>query len=161
LKKFIFLLIGIVLVFGLDVKDAKEAEQKCNNGDMESCLVAAEIYDIDLKNYKKAVSLYEKACKYDNSILGLEACNNLGVMYYKGVGVTQDYKKAVELYKKVCDGGDMRGCFNLGTAYYFGRGVAKNYYKAYEYWQKAAKNGNRKAQHNLDILCSNHPWACK
>ena len=125
MKKLFFLLIGIVFVFGFDLKDAKFYELACNNGDIKMCVAAAEIYDFYLKNYKKAVPLYEEACKHDNLKFNSEACYNLGLLYF------------------------------------YGKGVSKNYYKAYEYWIKAAKKGNTKAQHNLDILCREHPWACK
>ena len=41
-------------------------------------------------------------------------CNNLGVLYEKGLGVTQDYERAVQLYDRACDAKYPRACLNLG-----------------------------------------------
>jgi TPR repeat protein len=159
MKKLFFLFIGIVFVFGFDLKDAKKYEQECNKGMIGSCELAAEIYGVYLKNYKKAIPLYEKSCKYGNS----KACYNVGFLYENGKGVTQNYVKAAQFYKKACesDKGYAYACNNLAILYYSGKGVSKNYYKTYEYFIKAAKKGDSSAQKNLDILCREHPWACK
>ena len=47
---------------------------------------------------------------------------------------------------------------NTGVLYKYSD---KNYLKAYQYYMKAAKLGSTQAQINLDILCKEHPWACK
>ena len=73
----------------------------------------------------------------------------------------KDYAKAASLYKKACDAGCALGCNNLGALYVKGLGVPLNKIKAYQYWMKAARQGDAKAQHNLDILCRESPWACK
>jgi uncharacterized protein len=46
------------------------------------------------------VHWYQYAC--DHSVV--EACNNLGVIYSQGSGVSQDHKRAVELYRLGCEG---------------------------------------------------------
>ena len=66
-----------------------------------------------------------------------EACNNLGVAYDKGTGVTQDYAKAVELYRKACDGQEAGGCFNLGVTYATGIGVRQSDDEARKFLGKA------------------------
>src|SRR5262245_60428549 len=37
-------------------------------------------------------------------------CNDLGIDYQEGRGVTQDYVKAADLYKKACDAKVASGC---------------------------------------------------
>ena len=108
-------------------------------------------------NYQKAVSLFKKACNAGAA----GGCNDLGVLYAKGLGVNQSYTKAASLYKKACDGGDTKGCTNLGVMYYKGQGVPLNKIKAYQYWMKAAKQGDAKAQHHLGVLCRESPWVCR
>ena len=77
-------------------------------------------------NYKKAASLYKKACD-GGCALG---CSNLGALYDNGLGVNQSYAKAASLYKKACDGGCAEGCYNLGLLYKNGLGVNQSYAKA-------------------------------
>ena len=72
-----------------------------------------------------------------------------------------NYQKAVSLFKKACNAGAAGGCNNLGVSYYKGQGVSLNRIKAYQYWMKAAKQGSAEAQHNLDVLCRESPWACR
>ena len=43
-----------------------------------------------------------------------EGCNNLGVLYQRGTGVSADFAEARRLYGLACDGGDPQGCVNLG-----------------------------------------------
>ena len=45
------------------------------------------------------------------------AQNNLGVMYDKGQGVTQDYKEAVKWYRKAAEQGIAPAQMNLGRMY--------------------------------------------
>ncbi len=40
----------------------------------------------------------KKAC--DSGVM--DGCHKLGLMYFKGDGVTQDYAKAKELFNKAC-----------------------------------------------------------
>jgi len=152
-KKLFFLMIGIVVLFGVNIK---KLENPCNKGNAASCGTVGELF-YAYKNYKKAAELFKKGCDLGNDL----SCYGLGLLYAHGKGVKQDYKRAAELYKKACENGYINGCINIGLLYVYGKGVSKNYYKAYEYWQKAAKKGDSDAQHNLDILCSDHPWVCK
>jgi len=102
--------------------DFEDAEKAYNNGD-----------------YKKAASLYQKACNGGNAV----GCSNLGNMYHDGEGVRQDYKKAASLYQKACDGGDATGCTALGAMYANGRGVRQNYSTAKKFYGKACGMGDQ------------------
>ena len=65
--------------------------------------------------------------------------NNLGSMYYNGVGVEIDYVKAKELYEKAASLNNSRAFHNLGKIYFFGNGVPKDYVKAKELFEKASQ----------------------
>jgi tetratricopeptide (TPR) repeat protein len=90
----------------------------------------------------------------------LESYNSAGVLYGK---LGQD-KMKVKMYEKAIEYNPNKAFtahFNLGVAYLYGKGVEMNKIKTYEHWRAAAKQGNSGAQENLDILCSESPWACK
>ena len=81
----------------------------------------------------------KKSCSLNNG----KGCNDLGIRYEKGEGVTKDKSKAVAFYKKACDLKFSYGCNNLGTNYYYGQGVSKDLSKSVEFYKKACdlKNG--------------------
>ena len=83
---------------------------------------------------------YARACFHFGNAVG---CNNLGVMYSKGIGVRQDYNKANELYRKACDMGNGGGCYNLGSSYAFGHGVQEDVVKALELFGRACNLGSQ------------------
>ncbi len=56
-----------------------------------------------------------------------EACNNLAVALFKGVGVTRDATEGVRLYNKACTGGNGLACSNLAGVYVGGDGVKQDY----------------------------------
>jgi len=66
------------------------------------------------------INKIKKACDGGDA----KSCTELGGMYYKGEGVSQDNAKAVQLFKKGCDGGNALGCSNLGGMYYKSEGVS-------------------------------------
>ena len=70
---FLFLFSGSV--YGDDFQDATDAYKR--------------------KDYKEAVRLYRLSAEQGYA----KAQFNLGLMYYKGQGVSQDYKEAVRLYR--------------------------------------------------------------
>ena len=153
-------------------------KKACDGGYTLGCIALGLMYEKGLgvkRNYTKAVSLYKKACDNDDArgcavfykkacdSGNAEGCNNLGVLYARGLlgAIERDYTKAASLYRKACNGRSAEGCNNLGFLYVKGKGVPLNKIKAYQYWMKAARLGSTEAQHNLDILCKESPWACK
>ena len=56
---------------------------------------------------------------------------NLGVMYFKGQGVTQDYKEAARLFKLAAVEGHARAQSNLGLMYDKGQGVTQDFILAH------------------------------
>ena len=53
----------------------------------------------------------------------VKAQYNLGNMYRKGQGVTQDYKEAARLYRLAAEQGLADAQYNLGVMYDVGKGV--------------------------------------
>ena len=83
------------------------------------------------------------------------AQNNLGWMYDKGLGVTQDYVEAVKWYRKAAEQGHADGQNNLGVMYLEGTGVDKNFDIAMVNFQKADAQGNMYAPWNLGRMYEN------
>ena len=77
------------------------------------------------------------------------AQNNLGVMYEKGQGVSQNYKTAVKWYTLAAEQGYAFAQANLGKIYDKGEGVSQNYKTAVKWYTLAAEQGNPAAQFNL------------
>ena len=80
------------------------------------------------------------------------AQNTLGVMYDKGVGVSQDHAEAVKWYRKAAEQGNAQAQHNLGVMYVLGRGVLANNVKAYMWWSLAKALGANRAADNLDTV---------
>jgi len=74
----------------------------------------------------------------------------LGVMYYKGVGVGRDLRKALSYYWLAAEQGHHSAINNVGAAYSNGEGgVRKNYTTAISWYHRGAALGNETAVHNL------------
>ena len=80
------------------------------------------------------------------------AQNNLGVLYFKGQGVTQDYKEAVKWYRLSADQGNALAQFSLGVMYDNGQGVTQDYVRAHMWFNISASSGGENAQSNRDIV---------
>jgi uncharacterized protein len=74
---------------------------------------------------------------------------NLGIMYDKGQGVTQDDAKAMTWFRKAAEQGLAEAQYNLGVMYDEGQGVTKDYAEAVKWWRKASEQGLAEAQGNL------------
>jgi TPR repeat protein len=56
-----------------------------------------------------------------------DAQNNLGTLYEKGQGVSQDYTKARQWFEKAAAQGSVAAQNNLGVLYASGQGVPQDY----------------------------------
>ena len=81
-----------------------------------------------------------------------DAQYNLGLMYRKGDGVTQDYKEAVKWYRKAAEQGHETAQNNLGLMYAKGQGVLQDNVYAHMWMNIAASNGNSSWAKNRDIV---------
>ena len=84
---------------------------------------------------------------------------NLGLMYARGQGVTQDFAKAADLYKKAADQGIVEAEYNLGVLYGNGQGVPKDEAEARRWFLKAAEKGDANAANSLGNIYDEGPGA--
>jgi serine/threonine protein kinase/TPR repeat protein len=92
-------------------------------------------------DWDDAAPMARKSCDYANPT----GCGQLGYMYLKGLGVTQDGSRAESLLNKSCN--EMKwtypeACANLGTMYLNGQGVERNKEQAEKLLYKACNMGN-------------------
>ena len=80
------------------------------------------------------------------------AQNNLGAMYDRGQGVSQDYKQAFEWYQKSAHRGYAPAQYNVGQMYHHGLGVPKNLIYAYSWFNLALSNGKKMAKKPINDL---------
>ena len=96
-------------------------------------------------DYDKAFYFYALAALQNDSI-GL---NNLGSLYYSGIGVKRNSAKAAILFEKAADLGNAEAAVNLGFMLISGNGIKKNPTLAMQYFEQAAKAQNPTAQFML------------
>jgi len=100
--------------------------------------------EIERKKFKQE----RKKCQDGNA----RACNDLGVFYSKGLGVSTDLKKALNLYELSCSRGDGAGCYNAGSSYSNGQGVRMDKSAASMFYVKACKGRIVEGCYNLAVL---------
>lgn len=91
--------------------------------------------DID---YVKAFNYYKQAAAQGDNV----AINNLGSLYYSGIGTERNLTKAAETFEKAVVAGNTEAAVNLGFLYLTGSGVIKDNRKAMELFERAAKVNN-------------------
>jgi TPR repeat protein len=85
---------------------------------------------------------------YDKAAMGgrVRAYANLGVLYIKGQGVSQNARKAVDLFRRGAEGKDPLCMFFLAQCYDgTGTGVAPNPQIAKQWYVRAAEAGEKRA----------------
>ena len=111
---------------------------------------AQHLYDLGIEyfnsqNYENAIECYSKAAE-----LGLlEAQNELGNMYYFGLGVERDYLKAFNYYRNAAKAGYVDAQNSLGECYLLGKGVDRDNEEAIKWIKRAAEQGNVFAQNSM------------
>lgn len=120
--------------------------QEAEAGNVESQLTLAFVYlygnENVLPDYEQALKYYQMAADLNDKV----AINNLGSLYYSGIGTKRDVKKAAELFDKAVSLGNSEAGLNLAFIYLSGMGLPKDYNKAIEYFQKSAEAGNSTAK---------------
>jgi uncharacterized protein len=80
---------------------------------------------------------------------------NLGLLYNKGKGVTQNYVEALKWYGLAADQAHPGAQLNLGVMYKNGKGVPQDYAEAVKWYRLAADQGIAEAQYNMGIMYKN------
>jgi len=86
--------------------------KSCEEDNAWGCYKTGNIYyygKIVKRDFKKAASLYQKACR-TGGYGASKGCNNLAVLYSQGKGVPKNKKMAKKYYKKACDMGYFDAC---------------------------------------------------
>ena len=96
-------------------------------------------------DYAKAFHYYKLAAEQNNNI----AINNLGSLYYSGIGTSADVGKAMDLFEKAYKLGNMEAAVNLAFLYMTDNPRAKDSYKAILLFEDAANLNNPTAQFML------------
>ena len=68
---------------------------------------------------------------------------HLGLMHYKGWGVSQDYAEALRLFNLAAEKGHAQALIWLGDAYAEGKGVPKDNVEAHKYYDLATSQAKR------------------
>lgn len=97
-------------------------------------------------DYVKAFKYYEMAAKLDDPV----ALNNLGSLYFSGIGTKKDNNAALVCFQKASDLGNDNASLNLAFIYLTGgtKDRIRNK-KAVELFEKAKKSGNKIAEFML------------
>lgn len=113
----------------------------CNEGDLENCYLAANLYldgDANLKQDKMAgIKFLEKACESGHN----DSCVQLGEIYLTGKYVPVNNSQAAYFISKACEGGNMYTCSVLGSMHAKGLGVRRNLDNSVKLFTKAC-DGN-------------------
>lgn len=81
-----------------------------------------------------------------------KAQNNVGLMYERGLGVSQSYPEAMRWYRLAADQGLPEANHNLGLLYYSGFGADVNEREAFKRFRSAAKNELPEAMYMLGLM---------
>ena len=99
------------------------------------------------REYQTALKLWSPLAEQGN----VAAQINVGDMYAKGLGVTQDVDRALSLYNKAVTQGSTDAEYKLGELYTRGRGIPRDYEQAIKWHRKAAERGHVEAQYSLGV----------
>jgi uncharacterized protein len=87
----------------------------------------------DRADLKSALRIWMAAAQAGD----VEAQNNVGEIYERGLGTEPNYEAALIWYQKAADQGHAAALFNLGTLYEQGKGVAPDKLKALNLYRQA------------------------
>ena len=96
-------------------------------------------------DHAQAFKYYEMAAAQDNKI----ALNNLGSLYFNGIGTQTNYLKAAQLFARAAELGSDDAAVNLAFIYLSGSNQNKNLDDAVKLLQQAADAGNNTAKFML------------
>jgi TPR repeat protein len=106
---------------------------KAKNNDGEALRHIGNDYYNKLKDYSKAMAWYQLAANQNEMV----AYNNIGNMYYFGLGVSQDYITAMEYYLTAARDNHKNAMTNIGILFFNGKGVPADKYRALKWLTKS------------------------
>ena len=103
MKKIVLaVVVAMLCSLNLSAGELEDNIKKCDGGNTQACLKAAEKYYVAGKTDPKEIELFRKACNLNNA----EACTLLAYKYKK----SGDMANAKIFYTKACDLGDQVAC---------------------------------------------------
>lgn len=99
-------------------------------------------------DYIRARGLWQELAKQGDA----RAMNNLGVLYDRGLGMTEDPVEALRWFKQAAENGHGPGMSNYGRMLEQGRGGARDATLAAHWFRQAADKNVADAQYNLGVL---------
>lgn len=116
--------------------------RQADEGDVDSQLTLGYMYlygENGVKaDYKKAFTYYSMASTQNDPI----AINNLGSLYFSGVGTSKDVFKAATLFDKAAKLGNIEASVNLAFIYIGSNNALRNNQEAINLFRKASEAGN-------------------
>lgn len=124
----------------------------CSKGELNSCYHLGSLYingtSVISRDFQKAFTLNLNACNASF----FRACDNMSILFRKGLGVPKDYAKSFAYSVKACNGNSYTGCNNIGFHYEFGLGRPKDFTKAISYYTSACSKNHATACHNAATM---------
>jgi len=111
-------------------------------------LAAAIVTMLATKTFSADINSLQKQAEAGDA----EAQSELGMIYAKGQGVTQDFSEAAKWIRKAAEQGVAQAQYNLGGMYSSGQGVVQDYVEAVRWYGKAAEQGIAQARHELGVM---------
>lgn len=123
--------------------------RKANEGDLNAQLTLGYMYLYGEKNvqtdFTEAFKYYEMAANQNSPI----ALNNLGSLYFNGIGTKRNYYKAAQLFSKAAELGSDDAALNLAFIYLSKDSNSQMHSKSIELFKQAAQAGNNTAKFML------------
>jgi TPR repeat protein len=99
-------------------------------------------------NYESAIHNFKLAADAGSQ----RAINNLGMLYYRGVGVDRNMATAIDFFEKAAAAGNGSAANNLGFIFQNGEGVRADARAAIRWYTMAIQLGNKASLGNLQKL---------
>lgn len=96
-------------------------------------------------NHKKAFEYYKMAAAQNDNV----AINNLGSLYFSGIGTRRNPQLAAQMFQKASELGNIEASVNLAFLYLAGQGVPKDGNAAMDLFMKASAKNNPTADFML------------
>lgn len=122
--------------------------KSANQGFVDAQYSAGRIYLFSLQQYEDAFKYFKLAAENNEH----RAQFFLGMMYYRGDGISKDLKKSAHWYLQSAQRGNINAQFFIGQMYELGEGVLQNDKYSLKWFKLAAKNGQQDAQYKLAVI---------
>lgn len=127
----------------------QKMERLAGEGDLDSQMSLGYMYlygeDGVEVDHKKAFNYYKMAAAQKDNV----AVNNLGSLYFGGIGTPRSSEMAAKMFALASELGNSEASLNLAFLYMSGNGVERNYRQAIRLFTQAAEAGNPTASFML------------